>query len=224
MDILGNAVGIIAIVCFLYMIMRSTGFEAKLRRMKAQSLDQLRSGWGVDECVRLTEIQIKSKLRLGHKENKSVICGVNYFGKLTKWVNTDNNHILCEVKKGFKENFGLASPLYLLLSTSKKDNDISSVSEKVLYLKEGVLENLHGIYYLQSNTKKDALMKFDTIRLMLEKMNYEDVTGRISNLATKVVYLDIVHAEQSDILKKKGDILTADMSRKNVSTVDMLAA
>lgn len=230
MDILNWGVGLAAIVCFLYMIARQTGFEGKLRRVKAQNLKQLESGWGVDETIRLTEVQAKSYLKMGEKVNKNVICGTNSLGKMTKCVklaNTNNENkddttlTLCEIKKGIRAKIGISNPIYLIL----RKGEISHVAGKTIYLKDKIFNNLHGVYYFVDDTKDNLKNKIDVIKLMLEIVNYEDVTGRVCNLATKVAYLDITHAERVDSLRETAKVLSADMARRNPpSAVDMLAA
>lgn len=202
-----------------YVIFQKTGVEAKIKRIKERNLEQSKTGWGVEEVENLTELQIKKSFRTGEKVNKKLIIGMQTIGKLTKKVKIKKNMILCQVKRGLKGMLGVEKPIYFVL----KEDEFLHTTKKLIYVKERIIFNQMGVYYLIGD-KTDIKEKKDYVDFMISKMNYEDVTGRISNLATKVSYLDITHSQNMEALNKKIEAILKERQGEGMSVMDMASA
>lgn len=203
-----------------YVIFQKTGVEAKIKRIKESNLEQSKTGWGVEEVENLTELQIKKSFRTGEKVNKKLIIGMQTIGKLTKKVKIKKNMILCQVKRGIKGLIGIEKPIYFIL----KEDELLHTTKNLVYVKEKIIFNQMGVYYLIDKDRTDIKEKKDYVDFMISKMNYEDVTGRISNLATKVSYLDITHSQNMEALNKKIEAILKERQGEGMSVMDMASA
>jgi hypothetical protein len=217
-EIIGYVVTLAIGIGVAYVVFKKTGVEAKIRRIREKNIEQTNTGWGVEELENLTRLQIKKIFKTAEKTNKNLIVGMQTLGKLTRKVKVKKNLILCEIKRGFKGMLGLEKPLYFLL----KEEEIIHATNKEIYVKDKIIFNQMGVYYLID--EKGVKEKGDYVRFMIEKMNYEDVTGRISNLATKVSYLDISHAQNMEALNKKIEAILKERQGEGVSVMDMASA
>lgn len=219
-ELIGYAITLAIGIGVAYVIFQKTGVEAKIKKIREKNLEQTKTGWGVEELENLTELQIKKSFRTAEKVNKKLIIGMLTIGKLTKKIKVKKDMVLCQVKKGFKGLIGLEKPLYLLL----KENEMIHTVKKTIYIKDKIIFNQMGVYYLVDTEKDKLKEKKDYVDFMILKMNYEDVTGRISNLATKVSYLDINHSQNMEALNKKIEAILKERQGENMSVMDMASA
>ena len=209
----GFAIGLV------YLFFKKTGVEAKLKKIQGQKIEQTKTGWGAEEIKNLTELQIKTSMKLGEKINKKLIVGMLNLGKIKKRVKIKNGMWMCDVRNGFMSNLGIGKPVYLILN----ENEITHTDKKTIYTKDKIIFNELGIYYLVDSSN-DTREKHNYINFLIDKMNYEDVIGRISNLATKVSYLDIGHAQNMEALNKRIEAILKERDGGNMSVMEMAAA
>ena len=207
------------VISVIYIIFRRSGVEAKLKKIKERNLEQTRTGWGVEELEKLTELQVKKLLKMSEKVNKKLIVGMRNLGKITKRVKIRKNLYLCEIKKSFMEQIGLKKPIYLIINT----NEIIHSDNKTIYLKDKIIFNQFGVYYLVDD-KQSVKEKKEYLDFLINKMNYEDVVGRISNLATKVSYLDLTHTQNMEALNKKIEAILKEREGERLSMMDIATA
>ncbi len=206
-------------VAFVYFMFRETGIEAKLKRIKNQQINQINSGWGVEELKKLTNMRIKELMELSEKVNKKVLLGIKEIGTAKMRIKINENRYIYEISKGF---LGAGKKLYFIVDT----NEVSHIDKKNIFLKDDVVNNKAGIYYLVGNNKRELENKTTFIDSVITRMNNEDISGRISNFATKISYLDIVHAQQSDLLMKRIEAMNKQNENggNNTSVMDFLSA
>jgi len=219
-ELVGYAITLAVGIGVAYVIFQKTGVERKIKKIREKNLEQTKTGWGVEELENLTELQIKKLFRTAEKVNKKLIIGMLNIGTLKKRIRVKKDLYLCEVKKGIKGAIGLEKPIYLLL----KEKEIIHSDKKIIYVKDKIIYNQMGVYYLIDETKQKIKEKKDYVDFLISKMNYEDVTGRISNLATKVSYLDINHSQNMEALNKKIEAILKEREGGSVSLMDMASA
>jgi len=147
------------------------------------------------------------------------IVGMRNLGKITKRVKIRKNLYLCEIKKSLIEQIGLKKPIYLIINT----NEIIHSDNKTIYLKDKIIFNQFGVYYLVDD-KQSVKEKKEYLDFLINKMNYEDVVGRISNLATKVSYLDLTHTQNMEALNKKIEAILKEREGERLSMMDIATA
>lgn len=209
--LLGYALVAAVVLGVIYVIFRETGIEAKLQRFRKKQIEQLKVGWGVEEIKRLTHWQIKDLMKFGESVNKNIYLGINKLGKAKKRIKIKGSTYIYEIKKGF-----LGSTYYFIIN----NKEITHSDAKNIYLKDAVVFNQFGVYHLENDIKE----KRDYIKFLIEKMNSEDVWGRISNLASKTIYLDLTHAQNIDLLMKKIEAIEKMRGSEEKGLQDFLTA
>ncbi len=202
----------------VYMFFKETGLEAKLKRIKKLQAEQITSGWGAEELKKLTKMQVDELLKISKKINKRIIIGVQEIGKAKLRIAITPTLFLYEIRSGFLGN----EKKFMIIDKT----EISHVDKKNIFVTDDIINNKAGIFFLLGMDKEILKQKTKYIDFLINKLNVEDTMGRISNLATKVSYLDIVHAQQSDLLMKRIEAMNkqAEGGGSSVNTLDFLSA
>ncbi len=205
-------------VAFVYLIFRETGVEAKLKKIKKLQAEQITSGWGAEELKKLTKMQVNELLKISKKINKKIIIGVQEIGKAKLRIAITPTLFLYEIRSGILGN----EKKFMIIDKA----EISHVDKKNIFVTDDIINNKAGIFFLLGMSKDLLKQKTRYINFLIDKLNVEDTMGRISNLATKVSYLDIAHAQQSDLLMKRIDAMNkqGENNGHNISAMDFLSA
>lgn len=209
---IGNLIALGIGVGVTYMILRATGVEKKAKQIREGQYKKVETGWGKAELERLTKMEILKMFKFGRTEKRHLFVGHTNVGKIAKSLefgNTmkkdlknKNKYYIYLVKSGF---LGLSKEIYYV-----SEEEISYHDEKGIYINSQEIHSVHGLFCTITN----ITAKIDTLKLMMEKIDYEDLRGRTSNLATQASYLDLSHAQQMEALSRRIEAL----QRAEIST------
>jgi len=212
-----------------YLFLRQTGVAKSIDNLlKEQIAKETKPGWGKAEFSRITKDELQSILKLGEKDKRTLWCGIRKIGVLRRFV---EYNVAFKVKVGRKKEelpttmiccefipteSGIGNRL---ISTIKKgsrsyiifeDREVHHADNKNIYLNDNTIVNYGGIYY----TAYEEELKRQFVDFLSYKNDLEDTRGRISNLASKVVYLDLRYAQE---LEKLSHITEAERVAKEKS-------
>lgn len=184
-----------------YVIFRETGLEKKAKDIKKEHMEQAKTGWGKAELERLSKMELLKLFKFARKENRFLYIGTNKIGKISKSLNFGNklgvnikqevSYKLYLIKSGF---LGMTKEIYFIA-----DSEVPYQNNKNIFVSGSEISNVFGIFC----TIENSGAKFDSLDSLIKKMDYEDLRGRLSNIASQMIYLDMEHAKNSDILSRK---------------------
>ena len=200
-----------------YIFLHSTGFTKSIDNLlKEQIAKETKPGWGKAELSRVTKTELQDILKLGTKDNRTIWCGIHKVGVLRKYVEYNTTTMVRNGRK--KEELkstmvccefiptgsNIGEKLISLAKNERKsyivfeDREILHIDSKNIYLSDNAVVNYGGIYY----TIYEEELKRQFVDSLAYKNDLEDTRGRISNLASKVIYLDLRYTQDIEKLER----------------------
>ena len=169
------------------------------KKLFDEKIEEAKTNWGKKNLEEITKDEFLKLFKYIKNDRfflfkRSFNLGINEMGKFDKIFEYQKYKILL-VNKGliFKRR-----DIFIF-----NNNEVSNVSKKTIFFKPSNLINLQGIYTSEKNIKeKDLLLKN-----IINKTVIDDTLGRIPKISSDVIYYNLSHAQDANLVEKRGEVL-----------------
>ena len=169
------------------------------KKLFDEKIEEAKTNWGKKNLEEITKDEFLKLFKYIKNDRfflfkRSFNLGINEMGKFDKIFEYQKYKIIL-VNKGliFKRR-----DIFIF-----NNNEVSNVSKKTIFFKPSNLINLQGIYTSEKNIKeKDLLLKN-----IINKTVIDDTLGRIPKISSDVIYYNLSHAQDANLVEKRGEVL-----------------
>lgn len=191
----------------LYIVAQKMGL-VKNDAYKKQILEEAKVGWGKENLERVTQDELKQKMKFAAKSKQKFFIGMfKRVGRVKRKFNISDGQIILIYRSPIE-----SLPFLDFLPFKKDyfyvhdDDLISHKSDiKALRIQEGEPISFGGIFTMVASDANEMKKR----KLLLEnfsfKPTYEDLLGRVENFARHAVYLNLAHAQEGDLVAKRAE-------------------
>lgn len=188
-------IAIFGFIIFLIIKWRSE----RMGKLDNEQKKYIKADAGKQDLDQANKTYFLSLLKFGYKEKglfnkRKLYLGFIKLGYVSKIIEIQDKRKILLIKNSFWQFTDKQKDIFMI-----DNQEVTNKDSKGIYINNDNLINIYGVFVTVSNLKD----KNDFIKSIVDKNIIEDWHGRIKNTAGSVIYYNMRHAQDSDIMQKK---------------------